>query len=204
MKYFIELEDEPVNGLYKAKGFNTLVFDKNGLNKLVSADDSLTHSRRMGYALGLKEGRQSLTESSLGSYNKGLNDAWELAKKVVLNENESGMSLGDLHKAFGDFSYYCILKFSSGVEAWSAYNKFLKSKAVEEELKVKTQIESITETATEVTFTLTDGTKRVISIEDITGGSEMKIVTESDYYNTYQGDNNNDNHYTESNHQTDQ
>lgn len=188
MKYVIELEDEPVNGLYKAKGFNTLVFDKNGLKKLISADDSLTHSRGMGYALGLKEGRQSLTESSLGSYNKALNDAWDLARKVVLGESDGGMPVADMCKAFDSCSYSSehVLKHYSGVEAWSAYNKFLKSKEVEEELKVKTQIESITETATEVTFTLTDGTKRVISIEDIIR-DEMKVVTESGCYNIYQG-----------------
>ena len=39
MKYIIEVEDNPMflrNGdmLWKAKGFNTLVFDKNGLDKL--------------------------------------------------------------------------------------------------------------------------------------------------------------------------
>lgn len=33
-KYIIEIEDEPVNGLYKAKAFNTLVFDQNGLDRL--------------------------------------------------------------------------------------------------------------------------------------------------------------------------
>ena len=33
MKYTIELEDIG-NGLYKAKGFNTLVFDQNGIDKL--------------------------------------------------------------------------------------------------------------------------------------------------------------------------
>lgn len=35
-KYIIELEDKPVgnSGLYKVKGFNSLVFDQNGLNKL--------------------------------------------------------------------------------------------------------------------------------------------------------------------------
>lgn len=189
MKYIIELEDTPFNGLYKAKGFNSLVFDKNGLKKLKPAQEEFAQHHNAGYALGLKERRQSLTESSLESYNKALNDAWDLAKKVVLCESDGGMSVADMCKAFDDCSYSCehILKNFSGMEAWSAYNKFLKSKAVEEELKAKTRIESIAETATEVTFTLTDGTKRVISIEDITGGSEMKIVTESDYYNTYQG-----------------
>jgi len=38
MKYIIDIEDEPLrNGedaVYKARGFNSLVFDKNGLSKL--------------------------------------------------------------------------------------------------------------------------------------------------------------------------
>jgi len=34
MKYIIDIDDEPVEGLYKAKGFNSLVFDKNGLDRL--------------------------------------------------------------------------------------------------------------------------------------------------------------------------
>ena len=183
MKYIIELKDTPFNGLYKAKGFNTLVFDENGLKKLKTAQEEFTKY----YALGLKEGRRSLTESSLGSYNKALNDAWDLAKKVVLCESDGGMSVADMCKAFDDYSYSSehILKNFSGIEAWSAYNKFLKSKAVEEELKTKTRIESIAETATEVTFTLTDGTKRVISDDDITSGSEMKIVTESGCYEIF-------------------
>lgn len=189
MKYIIDLEDTPINGLYKAKGFNSLVFDEYGLEKLKTAQEEFEQYHRTGYALGLKEGRQSLTESSLGSYNKALNDAWDLAKKVVLCESDGGMSVADMCKAFDDYSYSSehILKNFSGVEAWSAYNKFLKSKAVEEELKAKTRIESIAETATEVTFTLTDGTKRVISIDDITSGSDMRIVTESGCYNVYQG-----------------
>lgn len=33
-KYIIEIEDEPVNGLYIAKGFHTLVFDEEGLRRL--------------------------------------------------------------------------------------------------------------------------------------------------------------------------
>ena len=37
-KFIIELEDE-VNGLRKAKGFNTLVFDQNGVNKLTPYEE---------------------------------------------------------------------------------------------------------------------------------------------------------------------
>lgn len=37
-RYIIELEDE-VNGLCKAKGFNTLVFDRNGISKLTPYEE---------------------------------------------------------------------------------------------------------------------------------------------------------------------
>ncbi len=42
-KYVIELEDEPItNGLWKAKGFNSLVFDQNGLDKLTPFNDVIS------------------------------------------------------------------------------------------------------------------------------------------------------------------
>ena len=34
MKYIIDIEDQPVDGLYKAKNFKTLVFDEYGLSRL--------------------------------------------------------------------------------------------------------------------------------------------------------------------------
>lgn len=40
MKYIIEVEDIG-NGLFRAKGFNTLVFDRNGLNKLEKVKDEI-------------------------------------------------------------------------------------------------------------------------------------------------------------------
>ena len=42
-KYVIELEDEPItNGLWKVKGFNSLVFDQNGLDKLTPLNDVIS------------------------------------------------------------------------------------------------------------------------------------------------------------------
>lgn len=38
MKFVIELEEIEGTGLYKAKGFNTLVFDKMGIEKLQPLD----------------------------------------------------------------------------------------------------------------------------------------------------------------------
>ena len=34
------------------------------------------------------------------AYNKGMNDAWELAKKIVLNEIDGGMSVKDFYNIF--------------------------------------------------------------------------------------------------------
>lgn len=42
-KYVIELEDEPItSGLWKVKGFNSLVFDQNGLDKLTPFNDAIS------------------------------------------------------------------------------------------------------------------------------------------------------------------
>ena len=41
-KYIIEFEDKPFgNGLYKAKGFNSLVFDQNGLDRLTPFEEEI-------------------------------------------------------------------------------------------------------------------------------------------------------------------
>lgn len=69
MKYIIEINDEPFkneslwgdNGLYKAVGFNSLVFDRNGLDKLVPYDESAAEQR-------------------------GQEEAWELARKIAFNQ----------------------------------------------------------------------------------------------------------------------
>lgn len=40
-KYIIEVDDNAVDGLFRAKGFNTLVFDQNGLDKLQKYEESV-------------------------------------------------------------------------------------------------------------------------------------------------------------------
>ena len=44
------------------------------------------------------------------SYNKGLNDAWELAKKIVLSEGDGGYSCDELENIFGYRSPASVLK----------------------------------------------------------------------------------------------
>lgn len=61
MKYIIEIEDEPIgSGLYKAKGFNTLVFDQYGLDHLtpvkdeVEVGDEVWCSGDLGYVINIQ------------------------------------------------------------------------------------------------------------------------------------------------------
>ena len=131
MKYIIEIEDTPFEGLYKAKGFNTLVFNEKGLKKLKAASEEFAQHNSAGYALGLKEGEQSLTESLLKSYNDGLNYAWELAKKIVLptRTQHDAFIYGKLKKIFGIGDYERILS------KFSIFEVITKIKAYEENQK---------------------------------------------------------------------
>lgn len=79
MKFGLE-ENSPVE-LFKIKGFNSLVFDDNGLDKLQKYDEA-----QIPYS---------------EAYNKGLQDAWKLALKVSAIENKEGIPDEVCKKLFG-------------------------------------------------------------------------------------------------------
>lgn len=63
-------------------------------------------------------------------YQRGLNDAWEAARKIVLNPNEGGITVTDLFAIFGERSVQSAFKYCSASEA------IAKLKAYEEKQKV--------------------------------------------------------------------
>jgi len=69
--------NDNANVLYRAKGFNTLVFDDNGLDKL----------QKINPKLKIEDIDDMLAEHDLKkkAYEKGLADAWELARKIALS-----------------------------------------------------------------------------------------------------------------------
>ena len=84
-KYIIEIEDEPFvrlsalfgeEGLYRAKGFNALVFDKNGLDKLTPLDKELEEAYQKGFEAGQHE-------ATTLEYQQGLDEAWEAITKIA-------------------------------------------------------------------------------------------------------------------------
>lgn len=101
-KFVVEIEEicecternvyaEP-HTLYRAKGFNTLVFDENGLGRLERLDGDYVNEnfgelQNEAYEAGKNDGRDEVLNWQKGNeedaYNKGLEDAWELAKKIA-------------------------------------------------------------------------------------------------------------------------
>ena len=102
-KYVIEIEQEysanmrkgssdivePVK-LYKAKGFNSLVFDEQGLSKL----------KRVPELEQMEKERREWEEAKQQAYENGLHDAWSLAWRISETE-DNDFSLNDLIDIFG-------------------------------------------------------------------------------------------------------
>lgn len=100
-KFIIEL-DEQVGDLWKIKGFNALVFDDFGLDRLGQ----------------LVQGVDKF------SYNEGAENAWELAQRIVLEPDEGGFSARELKEIFGysdclaPFEKFSYTAATEKVEAW--------------------------------------------------------------------------------------
>ena len=100
-KFIIEL-DEQVGDLWKIKGFNALVFDDFGLDRLGQ----------------LVQGVDKF------SYNEGAENAWELAQRIVLEPDEGGFSARELKEIFGysdclaPFEKFSYTAAAEKVEAW--------------------------------------------------------------------------------------
>ena len=115
-KYIIELEDKPFskgNGdfLYRVKGFNSLVFDMTGIGMLTPyTEPDLKQVRKEAYDKGFDDGRnkcQSREYCMNESYQQGLADAWEAAKKIA------DMPYGEEEKAFGSGGWTFIVKHTA-------------------------------------------------------------------------------------------
>ena len=92
--------------------------------------DDVNYVADEAYNKGYKIGKLSCS-SKIGeeSYQRGLDDAWEAAKKVVLSPDEGGTSLQDLFAMFGNGSMQSVFRNYSASEA------IAKQKAYEEKQK---------------------------------------------------------------------
>lgn len=100
-KFIIELEDKPFEllsedgftseKLFRVKGFNSLVFDWNGLNMLTQyTEPDLEQVRKEAYEDGYKtakiqcgiQAEKDMREVGERHYQRGLSDAWEAVRKI--------------------------------------------------------------------------------------------------------------------------
>ena len=105
-KYIIELEEVPFiqhfkNGawetIYRVKGFNSLVFDWNGLNMLTPyTEPDLEQVRKEAYDTAYADAEEIYASGKKAMYQKGLKDAWEAARKIAYMYSE------ERNKIFGE------------------------------------------------------------------------------------------------------
>ena len=144
MDYILRLEEEPLsrNGrdaVYRAKGFNTLVFDENGLRKLIPLTEE--QLKRLGYVpkrevekayeKGRKDGMVTKAldvTQSIGDWLKGHEAAkrecvsmtrfetWQAAKLIALPDHAGRLTFEELHEIFGttfEETAYIMDKFTA-------------------------------------------------------------------------------------------
>lgn len=131
-KFIVEIE-EIYNGdlvkheehihLHRIKGFNSLVLDEYGLDKLQQYEEEVIATKF--YEKGRQEALEEVQNCESYGYEKGLNDAWELARKLELNECDGGFSSDTIAKAFGCTVYDTFRLFTpkQAIAKIEAYEK---------------------------------------------------------------------------------
>ena len=109
-KYIIELEDKPFNKgnidfLYRVKGFNSLVFDMTGIDKLTPYTEPDTEKvREEAYKRGREDAIDAISskEQSIAdkAYQSGLSDAWKAARKIAISEKSGGLTCREMQRIF--------------------------------------------------------------------------------------------------------
>ena len=113
-------QEDPLNlpVLHRIKGFNSLVFDDFGLDKLQQIADFD----------GKMYTEDELEDDRAASYHEGLEDAWEAIKKIVLNPSRGGLTGQELREIFGLDTPYAILSIISVTEALEKISNYEKKK----------------------------------------------------------------------------
>lgn len=110
-KFIVEIKEviESDNGRLYRSDFKTLTFDDNGLDRLQKyEEEQIPYSE---------------------AYNKGLNDAWELAKKLWLPTSYGGKNSEEVIKIFG-CDYYAISKLFTPQEALAKLEAYEKANEI--------------------------------------------------------------------------
>lgn len=175
MKYIIEIEDEPfgrnddpviphgMDELYRAKGFNSLVFDQFGLDKLKPLDEALEEA----YQKGLHAGESKCEYCD--EYKRGLDDVWKAITKIAK------MPDGEREKVFGDWWISNILNNFSATEIINILDGYEPER---DEIKVGDKVTAVCESAV-VIRKYTGNGGRWIKLHTVFGNEPVMIQVEN-------------------------
>ena len=138
MKYIIDIEEKPLcvfdkdtqtyfPRLWRVKGFNSLVFDEDGLSRLEELNSDY-----------INEHFGDLQDTA---YQRGLEDAWEAARKVALNSNDGGLSIEKLDEIFDRYTLQQVLKEYTAKQAIAKLKVYEEKQKADEEIKVGDEVE---------------------------------------------------------------
>ncbi len=89
--------------------------------RLIDIDEETKQITDEAYQRGLEEGKKAtwglVADASSSEYQRGLEDAWEAARKIALGLNDGGFSTHYLKEVFGSISFQYAFKNYSASEA---------------------------------------------------------------------------------------
>ena len=101
-----------------------------------------------GYEYGYRDG-QNIEQSNAVTtkeevakmeYERGLNAAWECARKLILSESYGGLELCEIEKIFGDGNYPRIIRTFSASGCLAKNKEYEKQKQVTRQTIIKSQL----------------------------------------------------------------
>lgn len=106
-----------------------------------SIGEHMTELFENGYDQGYEDGKADTPftdteEAENKAYNRGLNDMWEVIKKVIENEDKGGYSIKMLRKLFGSYDVYNITRNYTPEEALAKIKEYEDKQKQDAEIKV--------------------------------------------------------------------
>ena len=107
-EHYGELQDEAYQ-----RGFED--GKKSGYEKGLNAVGTYRKGHAIGYDEGYEDGKNSYDKNK--TYQRGLEDAWEAARRIVVDTDHGGLALGTLSEIFGTQSYSYIMRENTAQDA---------------------------------------------------------------------------------------
>ena len=92
------------------------------------------------YKRGINDGSLDVKQRVEGAYQRGLDDAWEAARKVALNSNDGGLSIEKLDEIFDRYTLQQVLKEYTAKQAIEKLQAYEEKQKAEDEIMVGDEV----------------------------------------------------------------